>query len=105
MFFDSAADHKALKRITIHVTDGFAGTQWRLQVAQFKILLAGFAADILHEAVGIDGPLRDLLKVVARINGDRFSAHTRTALRVEFDLGAEGALLVAGGKQFDVAFI
>ena len=105
MLLDGAADHEPLEGVAIHVADSLARTQRLLQVAQFEKLLAGFAAEVLHQAVGIDGASGDLLEIVARLHGDRLAAHTRAALDVEFDLGAEGALLVAGGEQLDVALV
>src|ERR1017187_8372537 len=93
MLLDGTADHDPLEGIAINVADSLAGTQRLLQIAQFEKLLAGFAAEVLHQAVGIDGAPGDLLEVIAVLHGDRFPAHTRAALHVEFYLGAEGALL------------
>lgn len=53
MLLDGPPDHKLLNCIAIHVADRLTHAQRLLLIAQFDILLAGFAADVLHKVVGI----------------------------------------------------
>ena len=81
------------------------GLQRRSPGCSVPELLIGFAADVLHQAVGIDGPSGDLLKVVAGLHDNCLPADAGEALHIQFDLGAERAPLVAGGQQLDVALV